>query len=240
MPAYFQSAQLEEPIQSGISVFGLAFTIAPSAVVCGVLVAKLNRYLPQNLAGWTLTTLGFGIMSMITVSSPRSWQIGFQIVLGVGLGFLFPGPTYPVLAAAPITETAHGLALFDFIRNLAQAFGVTIGSTILQNELKKQLPTAFLQSVSASTGEIEYALIPIVKTLLEPLRGQVRDAFAQSMQVIWRVMIGVSGAGLLCALAMKELKMHEKTNEEWGIAGEKEGDEEKAWCDKKDKPSFSL
>lgn len=204
-----------------------------------MLVAKLNRYLPQNIAGWILAALGFGIMSTITVSSPRSQQIGFQIVLGVGIGFLFPGPTYPVLAAAPITETAHCLALFDFIRNLAQAFGVTVGSTILQNELKKQLPAAFLETVS--TGEIAYALIPIVGTLPEPLRAQVRAAFAGSVQVIWRVMIGVSVAGLLCALAMKELKMHEMTAEEWGIAEKKVHDEEKAQCDEeKEKCSISL
>ncbi|KAG8871885.1 hypothetical protein FRB97_008239, partial [Tulasnella sp. 331] len=220
LPVCFQGARLKKPIQSGTSVFGLAITIAPSAVVCGVLVAKWNRYLPQNLAGWTLTTLGFGIMSMFMVSSPKSWQFGFQIALGVGLGFLFPGPTYPVLAAVPITETAHSLALFDFIRNLAQAFG-----------LRKQLPAAFLESVSASTGEIAYAMIPIVKTLPEPLRGQVQDAFSRSVQAIWKVMIGVSGAGFLCALAMKELKMHERTNEEWGVSEMKEErHEEKARC----------
>ncbi|KAG8851227.1 hypothetical protein FRB96_009430 [Tulasnella sp. 330] len=159
-------------------------------------------------------------MPMFMVSSPKSWQFGFQIALGVGLGFLFPGPTYPVLAAVPITETAHSLALFDFIRNLAQAFG-----------LRKQLPAAFLESVSASTGEIAYAMIPIVKTLPEPLRGQVQDAFSRSVQAIWKVMIGVSGAGFLCALAMKELKMHERTNEEWGVSEMKEErHEEKARC----------
>ncbi|KAG8973831.1 hypothetical protein FRB93_001660, partial [Tulasnella sp. JGI-2019a] len=188
-PVYFQASQLQKPIQSGVSLFGIAFTVAPAAIVCGILVAKFNRYIPQNLAGWAFTTLGFGLMSMITVSSPKGWQIGFQIVCGIGLGLIYAAPTFPVLAPLPTSETAHALALFAFVRNFAQTFGVTIGSTILQNELKKKLPPAFLETVSSRGAEIAYAVIPVVGSLQEPLQSQVRDAFAQSVQVIWRVMI---------------------------------------------------
>ncbi|KAG9035122.1 hypothetical protein FRB95_011989 [Tulasnella sp. JGI-2019a] len=231
-PVYFQGAQLQWPVRAGVSLFGLAFTIAPAAVVCGFLVAKLNRYVPQNVAGWVLTTVGFGIMSMLTVSSPQGWQEGFQIILGIGLGFLFPGPTYPVLAAVPISESAHALALFTFVRNLAQTFGVTIGSTILQNELKRKLPPTFLETVSAEgAAEIAYSVIPVVGALPEPLKAQVRDAFAGSVQMIWRVMIGLSAAGLLAALAMQELKMHEATDEDWGMAEREKQDEEKVQRD---------
>ncbi|KAG8851848.1 hypothetical protein FRB96_009032 [Tulasnella sp. 330] len=229
-PVYFQGAQLEKPIESGVSLFGIAFTVAPAAIACGILVAKFNRYIPQNLAGWAFSMLGFGLMSMITASSPRGWQIGFQIVCGVGLGLLYAGPTFPVLAPLPTSEAAHALALFAFVRNFAQTFGVTIGSTILQNSLKQKLPAAFLETVSSQGAEIAYSIIPVVGSLPEPLQSQVRDAFAGSVQVIWRVMIGLSAAGLLCVLVMREVKMHEVTDKDWGLAerqAQAEGDREK-------------
>lgn len=46
----------------------------------------------------------------------------------------------------------------------------------------------------------------------EPLRGYVRDALADSLRVIWKVMIRVSGAGCHCVLGMKELKTHGVTD----------------------------
>lgn len=167
---------------------------------------------------------------MITVSSPKGWQIGFQVVCGLGLGLIYAAPTYPVLAPLPITETAHALALFAFVRNLAQTFGVTIGSTILQNELSKKLPPAFLETVSSQGAEIAYAVIPVVGNLPEPLRMQVRVAFAESVQMIWKVMIGVSVVGFISIIGMKEIKMAEVTDQDWGLEERqaKEGDVEKA------------
>ncbi|KAG8851843.1 hypothetical protein FRB96_009027 [Tulasnella sp. 330] len=216
-PVYFQGAQLRKPIQSGVSLFGVAFTLTFKTMniypVCGILVARFNRYIPQNLAGWAFSIIGFGLMSMITVSSPKGWQIGFQIICGIGLGLLYAGPTFPVLAPLPTSEAAHALALFAFVRNFAQTFGVTIGSTILQNSLKQKLPAAFMETVSSQGAEIAYSIIPVVGSLSESLQSQVQDAFAGSVQVIWRVMIGLSAAGLVCVLMM-----HEMTDKDWGLA----------------------
>lgn len=196
-------------------------------------MSKFGHYRPENLFGWAFATTSFGLLSMITVSSPRSWQIGFQVICGIGIGVLFTSTTFPILAPLPISETAHALSLFTFVRCLAEAFGVTIGSTILQNELKKQLPEAFVATVSGSVASgrgaaIAYSVIPIIGTLPEPLRDQVRSAFAESMRVLWRVLIGVSAMGALCVFGMKELPMHETTDQEWGMAHDKGSDVEKA------------
>lgn len=189
-------------------------------------VAAFGKYRPQNFLGWAWSLVGFGILTILTTDSPKSQQIGFQIVIGIGLGILYAAPQFPILAPLPITETAHALALFSFVRNFAQTFGVTIGSTILQNELKQRLPSAFLSQVSSQGAEVAYAIIPIVSTLPEPLKSQVRDAFAGSVAVIWRVMIGMSAVGFLFVFGLKELKMHEVTDEDWGIAERKKKEQE--------------
>lgn len=164
---------------------------------------------------------------MLSLDSPSGWKIGFQIIVGVGVGINFPAPFFPILAASPVNESAHALALLMFVRSLAQSFGVTIGSTVLQNELKKKLPSAFLAAYNGVGGaEIAYSIIPVVPSLAEPLKDEVRVAFAQSVAVIWRVLIGTSAAGLLGVLFMKELRMHEETDEEWGIAERQKREEE--------------
>ena len=93
---------------------------------------------------------------------------------------------------------------------------MTIGSAILQNRLQKTLPPEFFARFPAG-AEIAYAAIPVIETLPEPLQGQVREAFARSLAVVWQTMIAMSGAGLLSVALMREVKMVKTTDETYGL-----------------------
>lgn len=235
LPVYFQGSLMQGPVKSGISLFGNAFTIAPGAIstfsitfannnslttflVCGIAVTNLKIYKPQNFIGWALTAIGIGLLSLLKRDTPKGQWVGFQIIEGFGLGILYASPTFPVLAPLPVTETAHALALFTFVRSYSQTWGVQVGATILQNQLTKKLPTDFLQQLGGSAGgELAYAVIPTVPSLPEPMRSLVQAAFADSLRTIWYVMTAFSVFGFLLVLGMKELPMHEVTDDEWGM-----------------------
>ena len=80
----------------------------------------LNRYRPQNYIGWILIIIGMGLLSTLKADTARSVNIGFQIVEGAGLGILFTSTTFPILASVQVTEAAHALAFFTFLRSFAQ------------------------------------------------------------------------------------------------------------------------
>lgn len=91
-----------------------------------------------------------------------------------------------------------------------------MGGTILQNTLRRRLPAAF--TVALPDGvQIAYSAIPNIAALPEPLRTQVRIAFAESTQLIWHVMIGVSALGLFSCLLMQEVVMRTNLDESWGL-----------------------
>lgn len=73
---------------------------------------------------------------------------------------------------------------------------------------------------------LAYGAIPEVAALPEPMRNAVRAAFAQSIAVIWRVMIAVAALGLAVSALMKAVPMHAKTDENWGLEKAREGEEE--------------
>ena len=66
-----------------------------------------------------------------------------------------------------------------------------------------------------------YAAIPAIKTLPQPLRDEVRDAFARSISIIWQVMAGISGIGLLACPFMRALPLTGQVDEKWGLEGDK-------------------
>lgn len=50
-------------------------------------------------------------------------------------------------------------------------------------------------------------MIPTINSLAEPLKDEVRQAFATSLKELWEVMIGISAIGLLTVILMKEIEM---------------------------------
>lgn len=105
-------------------------------------------------------------------------------------------------------------------RGSNRAFGITLGTTILQNGLKSRLPNDFLQQFP-NGAEISYAVIPIIKSLSEPLQSQVKAAFGSSISIIWLWVVGLGGLGLLLTLPMQQLTLHVVTDEAWGLHNDK-------------------
>ncbi|KAG7448253.1 iron permease [Guyanagaster necrorhizus] len=206
LPVFFQSSFAASPIRSAVQFLPSALIIAPFALSSGFIVAITGKYRPVNWAGWALVMIGFGLLSLLKEDTSTGKWVGYQLVASAGLGLVYSAPVFPLLAPQPISRTASALALFAFTRAFTQTWGITIGSTILQNKLKINLPATYLATFPAGR-EIAYAAIPNIPSLAEPLQTEVRVAFAKSMKVVWQTMVGISGAGFLFSLLMQEVEM---------------------------------
>ncbi|KAI0667877.1 iron permease [Trametes maxima] len=217
LPVYFQAVRDASPVGSGVDIFPLTLTIPVAAIIAGGSVKAIKRYRPQNYVGWAITLLGFGVMSIVNVGSSRAQYIATQIPAGIGIGMVWVLTQFPILAPLPVSNSAHALGFHVFLRRFAQSFGIAIGGTIIQNVLLKQLPKDFLETLPHG-AEIAYSVIPSIKGIQdEQLKQQIRVAFANAVQLVWRVMIGISGAGLLSCLLMKEEELRTDMDEKWGL-----------------------
>ena len=97
-----------------------------------------------------------------------------------------------------------------------QIWGVTTGGAILQNELKNKLPASFLTQFPQGV-EIAFETIPVIPALDQPFKDDVRSAFAVALRVVWQVLLGISIAGLLFSIGMKQLKLHTEVDKDWGV-----------------------
>ncbi|OSC99593.1 iron permease [Trametes coccinea BRFM310] len=216
LPVYFQACKDSSPVGSGVNMLPYSLSIAPFAIVAGATATGMNKYRPQNIIAWACITIGMGLQSTLGAdAATRNW-IGFQIVAGIGFGLLFTATTFPILAPLPVELNASALSFFIFIRTFFQAWGITVGATVLQNQLRSRLPGDFLASLPQG-AEIAYSIIPQVPGLAEPLKDQVRNAFADSLKVLWEVMIAISGVGFLSAFLMREIPMQRSVDEAWGL-----------------------
>lgn len=239
LPVYYQACKGATPTGSGVDLLGLAFSVAPITMIVGFSVNKFRVYRPQLISGWLVLIAGSGALSTINENSHRGLSIGLQVINGLGIGLLYMNLYFPILAPLPVSSSAPALSLYNYSRSIAQAsnksyfhgtlrnniinvqtWGVTIGSTVLQNTLRTRLPPAFEQQFPQGVT-IAYAIIPLIRELPQPLQAEVRAAFAKGLSELWRIHIGISGAGFLISLLMKGLPLHTQVDEQWEL--EKKG-----------------
>ncbi|KAI0259681.1 iron permease [Gloeopeniophorella convolvens] len=214
-PTYFEACKAQSPTKAGVSVFGLSYCVSITAVASGVFVKKTGRYRELTFIAWALMIIGSGLWTTLRADT-NVWQsIGYQIVLGAGIGIVYVVSVFPILASTPVNQSAPALAFYVFCRNFAFIWGVTIGGSILQNDLKKKLPEAVVSQLPQG-AEIAFSLIPTISSLDPQLKRLVQVAFAQSLKSVWQFTLGISVAGLLVSLVMKQLPLHTYVDNEWG------------------------
>ncbi|KAI0799685.1 iron permease [Irpex lacteus] len=216
LPVYMQAVQLTSPVRAGVYYLGFTMFITPAAMVCGVSVKLSKRYLLQNWLGWAFITAGCGVLAVLKVDSNKATIVTTQILLGVGIGFGWTMTMFPILAGLPYSNNAHALAFFIFIRNLSQTIGVAIGGSILQNLLTKRLPSEYLSQLPSGVA-FAYSAIPTLPRLPPDLQLLVRQAFADSLKIMWLVMVGISCIGLVSMAFMREIPMRSAVDEQWAL-----------------------
>lgn len=120
-----------------MDLFGLAFSVAPSAIIIGLSIAKSGQYCPQIWLAWVLGTLGTALFITLHADTPRGHAIGFQIIAGAGFGMLTAAIFFPILAPLPVESNAHAIALYTFIRNFSN---VSLPIRLLVNKLSSEHP----------------------------------------------------------------------------------------------------
>ncbi|KAH9933607.1 iron permease [Epithele typhae] len=216
LPVYFQACMEATPLQSSTKLLGTTLVCAPISFITGGVVKKTGKYLLVNIVGWIFMLIGFGLFTTLKADSSTGAWAGFQVLTAAGIGIIWSATVFPILASIPVHRFAAAIAFQNFLRTFAQTWGIAISASILQNELKKNLPAAFAAQFSEGV-EIAYAVIPIIPGLEEPLKTEVRAAFAASMSVVWKVMTGLAGGGLLTVLLLKEVPMHTVMDDRYGL-----------------------
>lgn len=120
LPVYYQACKDASPTSSGVALFGICFSTGPISIIIGASIAATKRYRPQIWTAWCLMMIGLGLMSTVTESTSRGKSIGYQVLVGVGIGIVYSASYFPVLAPLPVSSNAPALSLFVFLRNFAQ------------------------------------------------------------------------------------------------------------------------
>ncbi|KAF3927322.1 hypothetical protein ABW21_db0202265 [Orbilia brochopaga] len=211
IPLYFQSALGKTALVSGALNLPFAFMLSMGSVVTGLTIAKTGKYRPMMQGGLVLTAAGIGAFVDWDRQSSYVKIVFFEIIAGFGLGPNFQAPLIAIHSTIKPQDIGAATGAFTFIRNLACAIGVSLGTVIFSNEFIQRIPgllphitpeTAKLISGNGATSSTE-----AVRNLPPDQRIPIQDAYAGSLRVVWWYFFGVSCAALLCSLFVGSHKL---------------------------------
>lgn len=210
------------PLGAGVAILPFTGTVAPSAVIVGLLIAKTGRYRPHIWVGWVLLPLSLGLMMLLERDTPTYEWVLIYLVGGLGLGILYSAQAFAAQASASNADLPFASSMYAFCRSLGQCIGVAIGGVTFQNSLKKELEKSEEFSSKASEwAKDASALVQVVKRLtpeMQAMKDTIVNGYVKGLKTVWLTLCILACVALVVSVLgvkSKSLDRELETEQGW-------------------------
>ncbi len=135
VPIFFQSVEGSSAMKSGIQLLPMMLATVVSSVVIGGLITAAGYYTPFLIISAAIATIGTGLITMYDIDISSGKWIGYQIVVGAGVGAGFQVPMTAVQTVLKAEDIPVGTAIVMFAQTLGGALFIAVGQSVFQNGL---------------------------------------------------------------------------------------------------------
>ncbi|KAG8949458.1 hypothetical protein FRC04_008557 [Tulasnella sp. 424] len=225
LPLYFQTRGATA-LTSGVHMLPYSLVASLFAALSGQVVSRMGAYRPTMWFGWTVMTLGFGLMIDLDGNSNLPKQILFLFVAAIGTGCLFQTTLMGMQAAMPQKDIATVTATFGLARHvniwfpfpqtlpltltfasdrqIGATVGISASGSVYVSFLRRRLNN--IQGYDASRIPNNQLIngVSSLKTIQpDSLRAQVVGAYAKSISSIWLVCTPLVALALVLSLFVR-------------------------------------
>ncbi|KAK3937162.1 MFS general substrate transporter [Diplogelasinospora grovesii] len=171
LPIWFQAVKGTSAVESGIRNLPLILGLVIVSILAGIGVTVVGYYAPFMVACSVISAVGLGLLTTLTPESGANQWIGYQAMVGIGIGLGLQQPLIVVQTVLPLAEVSVGTALMYFLQVLGGTLFVSIGQNVFANKLAQDLaayipgfnPDIVLQTGATSIQQtIDPTLLPLV------------------------------------------------------------------------------
>jgi len=208
---YFQFVLGYTPLQTGVRILPVAFSIAVASIGGVRLALTLGNKIVVT-TGLVSMSVAFAWISQSSPTTPYIEIVGQMIALGLGLGLTSAPATEAIMGAVPREKAGQGSAVNDATREVGGTLGVaTIGSvfaSLYVASLDDQTawtaaPTELLDrardGIGLALGAVETNRTTLGDQTANALIVGARDAFISGLEAGCLVAAGVTAAGAVMA-----------------------------------------
>ena len=196
LPIYLQIAKGSTPTQSGLELIPLTVGILSASTLAGRYMGRTGRYLILPKLGMSGLALGLFGLTQIGTATPYPLFAAYLLVMGLGMGCIFPVVTTAVQNAVPRHTLGTATAAGILLRQLGGALGVAAFGAIFSAGLFARLG-ADAARISTAEGAV-----------LDPaLSAQMGEALVQALHPIYWIAGIAALIGLAFAFILEEVPL---------------------------------
>jgi Na+/melibiose symporter-like transporter len=212
LPLFFQLVRGVDAATSGALVVPVLGANCVGAVFAGSLARRRGKMKGIMITGLAACLVGFLMLAVVDVTTPRVVVAGFQLVLGIGIGMVMPSSLVCVQNAADRRDIGAATGCILFLRSMGGAFGSTLVGALLASGFATRLAeigiTAHIdlgdvRQHGTDLGGVTPAMLP-----------HVQAALAGAFHLAFLACAVAMGTALVVALGMRDLPLRTSNADE--------------------------
>ncbi|KAI8627398.1 putative gliotoxin efflux pump [Xylariaceae sp. FL1651] len=220
LPTYFQAVIGLSPRDSGIRTIPIIGASSVFTFIGSIAVGKYGKYTLFELVGAAIAAVAGGLIYTLDVDTNLGKQIGYQLLLGIGIGWIVQIPPIVAGVVNKNADKALGLAAMLVVQFYSASLAITASSAITNNILIQKVPIYAPGTTAAavlSVGPYDLSSHFSGATLLG-----IKKAYIAGLRGSWALSIGLWGVAFFCAFLSKWPGRMVPAQEETDGEGEKQ------------------
>lgn len=205
VPIFFQSVKGSSAMKSGIQLLPLMLATVVSSVVVGGLITAAGYYTPFLIGSTAIAAIGTGLITTFDVNISTGKWIGYQIVVGAGVGAGFQVPMTAVQTILKPEDIPVGTAAVMFFQTLGGALFIAVAQSVFQNGLIAgitEYTTGVPSGVIVGAGATEMRRVLAELGMVDQLEGVIR-AYMSGLQDSYRVSLALMVVAFAASLFLE-------------------------------------
>ncbi|KAK8123851.1 hypothetical protein PG999_003769 [Apiospora kogelbergensis] len=186
IPIYFQAVLGASAQDSGIRMIPLLAVNVATLIIVGVISSKTGHYVPFFPACAIVTALGCGLITTWQLDSPAGIWVGYQIILGIGIGLALQLPAVAVQATVPGQDISMGITTVLTFQFLGSAVFISAQNNIFNTKLVQLITSLHIPGVDPARL-VQSGATALRRTLPAEYLPRVLDAYMGALQWAFRI-----------------------------------------------------
>ncbi|KAI0866529.1 major facilitator superfamily domain-containing protein [Xylaria cubensis] len=230
IPTFYQLAYGYSATRAGALLLPITLLQTASSTLSGLIVHWVGRYRECVLFGWLVWAVGLGLMSTLDENSGLGKQVGYSLLIGVGVGNTLQPALIAVQAGVERRDMAVVTSFRNFVRNLGATLGLAICGTLLNNIVASTLSTLSLSDDAAKSllSSPQSYLSSLPADEAENVRSVLVPAYRHAFRVIFLLGAGLAAFAFVIAfILMPQVELTRPDDEKLKEEGKKQDLERK-------------
>ena len=201
LPIWFQAVKGASAVHSGIMNLPMLISVVIFSVIAGGVVTVVGYYAPFMIAGTVLASVGFGLLTTFEPDTASAQWIGYQIIVGAGLGLGFQQPFIAVQTVLEMRDVPTGTSVITFMQTLGGALFVSVSQNVFTNKLVQyvgEYVPGLDPKVVLATGATA-----IQQTIASDQLDGVTRAYSDALTTTFIVFVAMGTLSIIGALAVE-------------------------------------